>query len=67
MLRTIAACVVLVGLTAGCADLRTASNTDYCLTPTGGGCSELEGNGDCRPCPDTLTSTRLSQSSPATP
>jgi hypothetical protein len=54
MFRVAAVCFLVAGATAGCASLPPSSARNYCLTSGGGGCSELEGHGDCQPCPGAM-------------
>jgi hypothetical protein len=55
MFRSIAACLLVAAVaSAGCATLtpQYANDSTYCLDQyKGGGCSELEGDGSCQPCP----------------
>jgi hypothetical protein len=52
MLRFMIVCLLVVGAATGCANLKSPSlATGYCLTGTGRSCPELEGDGDCQPCP----------------
>jgi hypothetical protein len=51
MLRLTIVYLLSAGAAAGCANLTTAANTGYCLDSSNMGCSELEGQGDCQPCP----------------
>jgi hypothetical protein len=50
--RAIITCFLSLAATAGCAQLRTASVQGYCAVGAMGQCSQLEGSGDCEPCPD---------------
>jgi hypothetical protein len=51
MLRAKMIGLLAVGAIAGCANLNYPARVNgYCLTGSGGGCSELEGSGDCQPC-----------------
>jgi hypothetical protein len=49
MFRVMVACLLVAGATTGCAHLQ--GSPGYCLVVSKGSCSELEGNGDCQPCP----------------
>jgi hypothetical protein len=58
MFRSIRICLLLaVTTTAGCSQLPVSDVTGYCLIgavpiSSSAGCSELEGSGDCQPCPN---------------
>ena len=67
MLRTIMVCVLIGGAATGCASLGSNTTaTNYCLTESGLGCSALEGDGDCQPCPmSSANAGTLTASSPA--
>jgi hypothetical protein len=52
MFRSIAVCLLLAGVAAGCASVNPSYANEYCLKGGTGGCSELEGDGSCQPCPD---------------
>ena len=51
MFRSIIACFLAAGTISGCADLRASTIDGYCSTDSVASCPELEGNGDCQPCP----------------
>jgi hypothetical protein len=52
MLRVIILCLLAAGTATGCANLRPSSMaTGYCSTGSDRGCPELQGDGDCQPCP----------------
>lgn len=52
MSRTITALILLCLAMAGCATyLPGSAGTAYCIKGTLGQCSQLEGSGDCQPCP----------------
>jgi hypothetical protein len=52
MSRMFALCVLLVGLQSGCAAMKPAYASQYCLTTNGGPCEQMAGDGFCQPCPD---------------
>jgi hypothetical protein len=59
MLRTFIVCMLIGGAATGCASLGSGSTAaNYCLTGDGGACSQLEGAGDCQPCPRSADNTR---------
>jgi hypothetical protein len=51
MFRSIIACLLVAGTTAGCAHLQASTANGYCIVGSAGSCPELEGNGDCQRCP----------------
>jgi hypothetical protein len=57
MLRKIAVLIFIAMTAAACADVEHADQStvsrEYCITGTHNGCSALEGDGDCQPCPAT--------------
>jgi hypothetical protein len=54
MFRVVIVCLSMAGATVGCVSLPPSSARNYCLTSGGGACAELEGHGDCQPCPGAL-------------
>jgi hypothetical protein len=52
MLRATIMCLLTAGATAGCANLQPSSMAaGYCSTASDRSCPELQGDGDCQPCP----------------
>jgi hypothetical protein len=52
MLRVTIMCLLAAGSAAGCANLQPSSMAaGYCSTGSDRSCPELQGNGDCQPCP----------------
>ncbi len=52
MLRSTIFCLLIAGLTAGCASpQRVTSGGYYCSAGTEMPCASHEGSGDCQPCP----------------
>jgi hypothetical protein len=73
MLRVTIMCLLAAGAAAGCANLQTSSMAaGYCSTGSDRSCPELQGDGDCQPCPTRavksserrLSSNTLEQSLP---
>jgi hypothetical protein len=56
MFRALFVSLFATVMTAGCANMQPVTAEDsYCIAETGQSCSELEGSGDCQPCPRTAS------------
>jgi hypothetical protein len=51
MFRSIIACFLVASTISGCANLPVSAVNGYCVGGSMASCPELEGNGDCQPCP----------------
>jgi hypothetical protein len=61
MLRTTIVCLLIGGAATGCASFGSHPLArNYCLTDSGEDCSQLEGSGDCQPCPMTVAKASVS-------
>jgi hypothetical protein len=57
MFRSIVLCLLAAAMTAACASRQPATSGGYyCIVGSDAGCPELEGYGDCQPCPSASLS-----------